>query len=149
MKALMIGLALLVGGSGFALADQPGSDWMSVPAAIARLQALGYSNIMKIKADDGQYEGKAVMNGRLHEFRLDPHTGMITKDEVDEDQAGPGWMSIPEAVARLRGLGYSSISKIKADDGHYEGKGIKDGQVYEFHLNPHTGALTKEEADED
>lgn len=61
------------------------------------------------------------------------------------DQPGKDWMSIDQAKAKLRADGYTNVTTIEADDGHYEGEGVKNGKVYEFHLDPHTGALTKDE----
>jgi hypothetical protein len=51
-------------------------------------------------------------------------------------------------VEKLKASGYTSVSKLKADDGHWEGKGTKDGKVMEFHVDPHTGTVTKEEVDD-
>ena len=44
--------------------------------------------------------------------------------------------------------GYGSVTKIEADDGHWEGEGMKNGQKYEFHVDPHSGAITKDEPDD-
>jgi hypothetical protein len=65
------------------LADQPGSDWISMDQARSALMAAGYSSITKIEADDGHWEGEGMKNGQKHEFHVNPHTGAITKDEVD------------------------------------------------------------------
>lgn len=61
------------------------------------------------------------------------------------DQAGPDWMSTEQAKAALKQHGYTNVTTIEADDGHYEGVGVKNGQVYEFHLDPHSGKLTKDQ----
>lgn len=75
---------LLMGASSVpALADKPGADWISVEQAKAKLVVAGYSNVTKIEADDGHWEGKGVKNSQVHEFHVDPHTGAVTKDEVD------------------------------------------------------------------
>jgi hypothetical protein len=62
------------------------------------------------------------------------------------DTPGADWMSVEQAKAKLMAAGYSNVTEIEADDGHYEGKGTKDGTVHEFHVDPHTGAITKDEA---
>ena len=54
-------------------------------------------------------------------------------------------MSADQAKSKLMAAGYSNVTSIEADDGHYEGEGVKGGQVHEFHLDPHSGALTKDE----
>lgn len=66
-----------------ALADKPGADWITAEQAKAKLTAAGYTSVTKIEADDGHWEGKGVKNGQAHEFHVDPHTGAITKDEVE------------------------------------------------------------------
>ena len=61
------------------------------------------------------------------------------------DKPGQDWMSIDQAKSKLQAAGFSNVTTIEADDGHYEGEGVKNGQVHEFHLDPHSGALTKDE----
>jgi hypothetical protein len=64
------------------------------------------------------------------------------------DQPGSDWMSKEQVTEKLTVAGYSNITGLEADDGHWEGKGTKDGKIMEFHVDPHSGALTKEEADD-
>lgn len=85
-RAFGFATALLLVGSiaaSPALADQPGADWISADQARSKLMAAGYSSITKIEADDGHWEGEGMKNGQKHEFHVDPHTGAITKDQVD------------------------------------------------------------------
>jgi hypothetical protein len=49
-----------------------------------KLEAAGYSNVTRLEADDGYWEGKAVMNGKIVEFKADPRTGAVVKDEIDD-----------------------------------------------------------------
>lgn len=65
------------------------------------------------------------------------------------DQPGADWtVTKDQAEATLKGAGYTQITKIEADDGHWEGEGMKaDGKRYEFHVDPYTGAITKDELD--
>ena len=65
------------------------------------------------------------------------------------DQPGPDWMTKEQVMEKLTAAGYSNITGLEADDGHWEGKGTKDGKIMEFHVDPHSGKLTKEEADDD
>jgi hypothetical protein len=44
-----------------------------------------------------------------------------------------------QAIAKLRASGYTEVTKIEADDGHWEGKGIKNGHKMKFHADPRTG----------
>jgi hypothetical protein len=63
------------------------------------------------------------------------------------DQPGADWIGADQVRQTLMDSGYSSVTKIEADDGHWEGEGIKNGQKREFHVDPHTGAITKDEPD--
>lgn len=68
---------------------------------------------------------------------------------ADHDQPGPDWMTQDQVTSKLQAAGYSNITGLHADDGHWEGKGLKDGKIVEFHVDPHTGQFTKEEIDND
>jgi hypothetical protein len=64
----------------WALADQPGKDWMSKADVMHKMEGLGYSAIV-MEADDGHWEGEAVKDGKIVEFHADARTGRITKSE--------------------------------------------------------------------
>lgn len=68
---------------GHALADRPGSDWMPAEQVILMLKANGYSEISKIEADDGRWEGEGMKNGRQMKFHADPRTGAILSEKPD------------------------------------------------------------------
>lgn len=82
MKKTLFAALVLSTFSSLAIADTPGKDWMSAEQAKAKLTAAGYTNVTKIEADDGHYEGEGVKGGAVREFHVDPHTGAITKDEL-------------------------------------------------------------------
>ncbi|AMA45788.1 PepSY domain-containing protein [Pseudomonas alabamensis] len=65
------------------------------------------------------------------------------------DQPGADWkVDIDQALQAAKGAGYSHITEIKIDDGHWEGKGTKaDGMKYEFQIDPRSGAIVKEHMD--
>ncbi|MGE7990536.1 PepSY domain-containing protein [Pseudomonas sp. NPDC089554] len=75
--------------------------------------------------------------------------GALGSTSAWADQPGGDWTITKEqAVATLKGAGYTQVTKIEADDGHWEGEGMKaDGKRYEFHVDPRTGAITKDELD--
>jgi uncharacterized membrane protein YkoI len=114
--------------------------------ALSKLKADGYSQISAIEAEHGHWEGKGVKNGHVNEFKIDPHSGRITL--APSDHPGPDWISIGEVLSILKKNGYSQVTEIEADDGHWEGDGIKNGNAYEFHVDPHTGKITKDERDD-
>lgn len=60
------------------------------------------------------------------------------------DQPGPDWMPAEQVRAKLEAAGYSAITKLEADDGHWDGEGTKDGQAMTFELDPKTGAILGE-----
>jgi hypothetical protein len=61
------------------------------------------------------------------------------------DQPGPDWMSADAVLKILNNEGYSAVTELEADDGHWEADATKDGKVYELHIDPTTGKLTKVE----
>jgi hypothetical protein len=65
------------------------------------------------------------------------------------DKPGADWITIEQVMQRLRAAGYRDVRKIEADDGHWEGQGVKDGKLMEFHMDPRSGAFTKERPDDD
>lgn len=85
MTKLFAGIATLAAfASAPAWADQPGADWISQQQAQEALKAAGYTQITKIEADDGHWEGEGMKkDGMKYEFHVDPHSGKVTKDEMD------------------------------------------------------------------
>lgn len=83
---LFTGLALATAlGSTAAWADQPGADWkVSKDQAEATLKGAGYTQITKIEADDGHWQGEGIKaDGKQYEFKVDPRDGKVVKDELD------------------------------------------------------------------
>lgn len=62
------------------------------------------------------------------------------------DQPGRGWISAPRVTNMLAKRGYK-VTKIEADDGHWEGNAMRGARKYEFHVDPHNGKVTKLERD--
>jgi hypothetical protein len=54
-------------------------------------------------------------------------------------------MTAQQVTEKLRSLGYTEIRELEADDGHWEADVVKDGRTFEVHVDPHSGALTKNE----
>ncbi|MDU9407701.1 PepSY domain-containing protein [Pseudomonas sp. zfem001] len=81
--ALFTGSLLLAGN---ALADRPGSDWISIDEALSKARAAGYTELHKIEADnDGYWEGEGLkQDGRIHEFRIDGKSGAVIRDQLDD-----------------------------------------------------------------
>ena len=56
-------------------------------------------------------------------------------------------MPFEQVVQKLKEAGYTQIAELQADDGHWEGEGIKNGRKMEFHADPRTGVITSEHPD--
>jgi len=78
MKTIM--MMAVLGFAGPALADRPGSDWLSRPALTRAIAGQGY-HVTEAEADDGHWEGEMTKAKTLYEFHADPVTGRLTKIE--------------------------------------------------------------------
>ena len=63
------------------------------------------------------------------------------------DQPGADWMPADQVEQKLMAAGYTSITEFEADDGHWEGEGVKHGVKMQFHADPKTGAILSEKPD--
>lgn len=64
------------------------------------------------------------------------------------DVPGANWIDSAKVTAMLAKQGYR-VTKIEADDGHWEGEAIKENARFDFHVDPHSGRITKMEPDRD
>jgi len=76
--------ALSLGLAGPALADMPGADWISIEQATQKAKDAGYAQVTEIEADDGRWEAKGVKNGQTYEFHIDPKTGALSNEHLDD-----------------------------------------------------------------
>lgn len=60
------------------------------------------------------------------------------------DQPGPDWMPLEQVKQKLMSSGNTSIIKIEAEDGHWDGEGMKNGKVMQFDVDPQTGDILGE-----
>jgi hypothetical protein len=77
-------LVFLVGSANLAKADQPGPDWMPAQQVIENVLKSGYTQVWKIKAEDGRWEGEGIKDGKKMDFHADPKTGVITSEKLDD-----------------------------------------------------------------
>ena len=63
------------------------------------------------------------------------------------DQSGPDWMLAQQVIEQILKSGYTQVTELEADDGRWEGEGIKNGQKMDFHADPKTGVITFEKLD--
>jgi hypothetical protein len=64
------------------------------------------------------------------------------------DQPGPDWMPAQQVIEQVLKSGYTQVTQLEADDGRWEGEGIKNGQKLDFHADPKTGVITFEKLDQ-
>ena len=64
-----------------AKADVPGPDWM--PMEQNYKVSWATRRLLKLKADDGRWEGEGIKNGQKFEFHADPKTGVIVREKPD------------------------------------------------------------------
>jgi hypothetical protein len=64
------------------------------------------------------------------------------------DQPGPDWMPAQQVIEQVLKSGYTQVTELEADDGRWEGEGIKNGQKMDFHADPKTGVITFEKLDQ-
>jgi Peptidase propeptide and YPEB domain len=76
--------ALSASSLNLAKADQPGADWMPAELVKQMILQFGYTEVSKLKADDGEWEGEGVKNSKKMAFRADPKTGAIIEEELDD-----------------------------------------------------------------
>lgn len=81
-----------------------------------------------------------------HVFAVALMVAALSPAPAFADVPGKGWISREKASAVLAKRGYK-MTKIEADDGHWEGDAVRKGLRYEFHVDPRTGRVTKLERD--
>lgn len=82
----------------------------------------------------------------MHHLRLAILAAGLVSAPALADMPGKGWIKRDKVGQLLARKGYH-LTKIEADDGHWEGEATRRGVTYEFHADPHTGKLTKLERD--
>ncbi|HEX8417960.1 MAG TPA: PepSY domain-containing protein [Methylobacterium sp.] len=60
------------------------------------------------------------------------------------EQPGPDWMPLEQVKKSVMATGYTEITKIEVDDGHWDGEGVKNGRKMKFEADPKTGVILGE-----
>jgi Peptidase propeptide and YPEB domain len=84
LASVVFAVAFSAGSLNLARADQPGPDWMPAEQVKQKVLQSGYTQVTKLEADDGRWEGEGIKNGQKMDFHADPKTGVITSEEVDD-----------------------------------------------------------------
>jgi hypothetical protein len=71
----------------------------------------------------------------------------VTVNLAKADQPGPDRMPSQQVIEKVLQSGYTQITELEADDGRWQGEGIKNGQKMDFHADPRTGVITFEKLD--
>jgi peptidase YpeB-like protein len=82
--AVVLTGVLAAGSLDLAMADQPGADWMPAQQVIEKALKAGYTQVTKLEADDGRWEGEGIKNGQKTDFHADPRTGVINFEKPDD-----------------------------------------------------------------
>jgi hypothetical protein len=72
---------------------------------------------------------------------------LVVQNLAEADQPGPDWMPAQQVIEQVLKSGYTQVTQFEADDGRWEGEGIKNGQKMDFHADPKTGVITFEKLD--
>jgi hypothetical protein len=80
--------AATVLGSPVALADQPGSGWLTAAAVTQKLDTQGFKHVKALQAVHGHWEGEAFQNGQLVKFHADAKTGQVTFEKAKDNARG-------------------------------------------------------------
>ncbi len=65
----------------------------------------------------------------------------VAQADHHHDLPGADWIAKADLMKKMEGQGYTSVVA-EADDGHWEGEAVKDGQIVKFHANAQTGDIT-------
>jgi hypothetical protein len=84
LASVAFAVALSTGSPNVAGADQPGPDWMPAEQVKQKVLQSGYTQVTKLEADDGRWEGEGIKNGQKMDFHADPKTGVITFEKLDD-----------------------------------------------------------------
>ncbi|MDO9059204.1 MAG: PepSY domain-containing protein [Bradyrhizobium sp.] len=82
--SVVFAVALVMGALNPAWADRTGPDWMPAQQVIEQVLKAGYTQVTKIEADEGRWEGEGIKNGKRMDFHADPKTGVITFEKLDD-----------------------------------------------------------------
>jgi hypothetical protein len=83
-KLASVVFAVVLSVGSLARADQPGTDWMPAQQVIEKVLKSGYTQVSKLEADEGRWEGEGIKNGQKMDFHADPKTGEITSEKLDD-----------------------------------------------------------------
>lgn len=62
-------------------------------------------------------------------------------------QSQQNWIPMQAVIGIMQDNGYTQLTQLEADDGRWEGEGIKNGEIYEFSVDPQTGKIISQHAD--
>ena len=68
---------------------------------------------------------------------------LATAPIVSAEETVSYWISQNALARQMEEQGYSQV-EVTAVDGRWEGSAVKDGNIIQFHADPHTGTITRE-----
>lgn len=85
--ALIVASLALTPGMAATAATQ-NADWMPMDQVVRKLGEAGYTDIRKLEAEGGRWEGQASKDGGKVSFEVDPRSGVVS--ERTKDAKGNG-----------------------------------------------------------
>ncbi|GJD93898.1 hypothetical protein OCOJLMKI_1096 [Methylobacterium iners] len=61
-----------------------------------------------------------------------------------ESKPAADWLPVDQIRKGLMSAGYTEITKMEVDDGHWDGEGVKNGRRMKFEVDPKSGAILGE-----
>jgi hypothetical protein len=138
-------LTLLVQ-QGFA-AEAPPVGTPPLTQVLVNLQSKGYTDIRKIKFEDGVYKVDMVSKfGKETDLKLDPQNGAILSTKTGSTHRNPHLLAVSplEAVKKVEAAGYHSVYKIELKEGEYEVEALDaKNHKAELTVNGKSGKVSK------
>lgn len=82
--AVLVSACLAFASSAALAGDKPPTDIKPLSEIVKKLEQMGYTQISEIEFDDGQWEVDVYHDGKKRDVHVDPRTGEITKDKIDD-----------------------------------------------------------------
>lgn len=146
LALLSVGLSLPF--SSFA-DGRPPADAKPVSKLLADLEKVGFAPIVDVSFDSGKWEIEAYKGNEQRELLIDSVTGAIVGDRADEPDPKPPANAKPlsAVILTIEQAGNATILDITFDDGRWEVDILRDGQTRELHIDPESGAVVDDRAD--
>ena len=100
--------------------------------------------------DDGNWEVEVYKDGVAFELLVDPSTGAVLSEHRDDAEAMPpkGSKPLSAIVSILLDGGYTDVNDVSFEGRSWEVEARRDGVKRELRVNPETGEVISDRADD-